>query len=161
MALVQYQLFCKCINTVTDKAISNKEKRTWVSAFDVDKYSNVDNEDLYIKETIKFNIKGTPEEETAMQNEIISGATLSNIKYDLLFVYAGCDILYMNESKKEMPYLLTDKFDRIFMSPWFIHSTHSSLKSVMEKAQALVNKIGHDNVMIGKIVPLDQYIEIV
>lgn len=160
MASVQYQLFCKCINTVTKKAITNKETRTWVSAFDLDKYPDINNEELYVPEVIKFNEKGTPKEDLEMQNEIIKGSKLNNIKYDMLFVYAGCDIKY-GSVEGSMPYLLTDKFERIFMSPWFVHSVHSSLNSVMEKAQILVDKIGHSNVMIGKVVPLDQYIDIV
>ena len=160
MASVQYQLFCRCINTVTKKAITNKETRTWVSAFDADKYPNLNNEELYVPEVIMFNEKGTANEELAMQNEIIKGSKLSNIKYDMLFVYAGCDVKY-GKVEGSMPYLLTDKFERIFMSPWFIHSVHSSLNSVMEKAQMLVDKIGHKNIMIGKVVPLDQYIDIV
>ena len=160
MASVQYQLFCRCINTITNKAITNKETRTWVSAFDTDKYPNIDNEELYIPEVIKFNENGTSNEELEMQNEIIKGSKLSNAKYDMLFVYAGCDVKHGNVAG-DMPYLLTDKFERIFMSPWFIHSVHSSLNSVMEKAQALVDKIGQKNVMVGKVVPLDQYIDIV
>ena len=160
MASVQYQLFCRCINTVTKKAVTNKETRTWVSAFDIDKYPNINNEELYVPETIMFNENGTADEELSMQNEIIKGSKLSNIKYDMLFVYAGCDIKH-GSVPNSMPYLLTDKFERIFMSPWFIHSVHSSLNSVMEKAQNLVDKVGHKNVMIGKVVPLDQYIDIV
>lgn len=160
MALIQYQLFCRCINTVTKKAVTNKEKRKWISAFDENDIPNVDNKDVYIKETIKFNEKGTADIESEMQAEIIEGSKLDNPKYDLLFIYAGCDIKYGNVKNKE-PYLLTDKFERIFLSPWFVHSSHSSLNSVMEKAQKLVNKVGHDNIMIAKIVPLDQYIDIV
>lgn len=160
MASVQYQLFCRCINTVTNKAITNKEKRTWVSAFDLEKYPNIDNEELYVPEVIKFNEENTSEEELEIQNEIVKGSKISNIKYDMLFVYAGCDIKH-GKVEGNMPYLLTDKFERIFMSPWFIHSVHSSLNSVMEKAQALVDKVGHKNIMIGKVVPLDQYIDIV
>lgn len=160
MASVQYQLFCKCINTVTKKAITNKETRTWVSDFNLDKYFDIENEEKYVTETIRFNMKDTAQEEAEMQNEIIEGSKISNIKYDMLFVYAGCDIKYTDKNGN-MPYLLTDRFERIFMSPWFIHSVHSSLNSVMAKAQMLVDKIGHDNIMIGKVVPLDQYIEIV
>ena len=160
MAATQYQLFCRCINTVTNKAITNKEIRKWVSIFDQARTPDVDNEDLYIKETLKFNINGNPNEESMMQEEIINGAKITNIKYNLLFVYSGCDIYYANGNTGDT-YVLTDKFERTFMTPWFIHSTHSSLNSVMEKAQALASKIGHDNIMLGKVVSLDQYIDIV
>ena len=74
MASVQYQLFCKCINTVTKKAITNKEKRTWVSDFNQDAYFDIDNEEKYVLETIAFNIKSTAQEEADMQNKIIEGS---------------------------------------------------------------------------------------
>lgn len=58
-------------------------------------------------------------------------------------------------------YVLKDRMERIAVSPWFIHSTHASLESAMTKARQLANLVGHDNIKIGKIVPLDQFIEIV
>ena len=62
---------------------------------------------------------------------------------------------------KEIPTLLYERMKRIKENPWFLYSTHASLTSAMEKAQNLVDLIGKNNVMIGKVVPLDQYIDIV
>lgn len=112
----------------------------------------------------------------------------SNPKYDMVFMYNGIartdeqpktpnnDInpgpLVMNDiptadvnppssDKKQIPYLYYDNMKRIKLDPWFLYSTHASLNSAMAKAKELVNILGKDAVKIGKIVPIDQYIEIV
>lgn len=112
----------------------------------------------------------------------------NNPKYDMVFMYDGIartneqpltptnslntGPIVMNESpvadvhppkndKKEIPYLYYDNMKRIKLDPWFLYSTHASLNSAMAKAKELVNILGKDAVKIGKVVPLDQYIEIV
>ena len=112
----------------------------------------------------------------------------SNPKYDMVFMYDGIaktdeqpktptnplnpGPIVMNESpvadvnppdndKKEIPYLYYDNMKRIKLDPWFLYSTHASLNSAMAKAKELVNILGKNAVKIGKVVPLDQYIEIV
>ena len=112
----------------------------------------------------------------------------NNPKYDMVFMYDGIartneqpltptnsinpGPIVMNESpvadvhppkddKKEIPYLYYDNMKRIKLDPWFLYSTHASLNSAMIKAKELVNILGKDAVKIGKVVPLDQYIEIV
>lgn len=112
----------------------------------------------------------------------------SNPKYDMVFMYDGIartdeqpktptnslnpGPIVMNETpvadvnpptsdKKEIPYLYYDNMKRIKLDPWFLYSTHASLNSAMAKAKELVNILGKDAVKIGKVVPLDQYIEIV
>ena len=112
----------------------------------------------------------------------------NNPKYDMVFMYDGIartneqpktptnsinpGPIIMNESpvadvnppdddKKEIPYLYYDNMKRIKLDPWFLYSTHASLNSAMAKAKELVNILGKDAVKIGKVVPLDQYIEIV
>ena len=112
----------------------------------------------------------------------------NNPKYDMVFMYDGIartneqpltptnsinpGPIVMNESpvadvhppkddKKEIPYLYYDNMKRIKLDPWFLYSTHASLNSAMVKAKELVNILGKDAVKIGKVVPLDQYIEIV
>ena len=112
----------------------------------------------------------------------------NNPKYDMVFMYDGIartneqpltptnsinpGPIVMNESpvadvhppkddKKEIPYLYYDNMKRIKLDPWFLYSTHASLNSAMTKAKELVNILGKDAVKIGKVIPLDQYIEIV
>lgn len=69
--------------------------------------------------------------------------------------------MYSDKGTNAYPYVLKDRMERVPLSPWFVHSTHGSLASAMTKARALANLIGHSNIKIGKVVPLDQYIEIV
>ena len=104
----------------------------------------------------------------------------NNPKYDMVFMYDG--IAKTDEQSKtstnplnpgpivisesplsgwEIPYLYYDNMKRIKLDPWFLYSTHASLNSAMAKAKELVNILGKNAVKIGKIVPLDQYIEIV
>ena len=119
---------------------------------------------------------------------IVDQSHPNNPKYDMVFMYDGIartneqpltptnsinpGPIVMNESpvadvhppkddKKEIPYLYYDNMKRIKLDPWFLYSTHASLNSAMVKAKELVNILGKDAVKIGKIIPLDQYIEIV
>ena len=54
-----------------------------------------------------------------------------------------------------------ERMERLKMDPWFLIATCNSLKAAMTKAEALVDIYGQDAVKIGKVVPIDQYIEIV
>ena len=54
-----------------------------------------------------------------------------------------------------------ERMERLKVSPWFYICTCNSLITAMNKARELVDIYGKDAVKIGKIVPLDQYIEIV
>ena len=119
---------------------------------------------------------------------IVDQSHPNNPKYDMVFMYDGIartneqpltptnslnpGPIVMNESpvadvhppkddKKEIPYLYYDNMKRIKLDPWFLYSTHASLNSAMVKAKELVNILGKDAVKIGKVIPLDQYIEIV
>lgn len=59
------------------------------------------------------------------------------------------------------PEVFMEHMKRVQLDPWFFHSQHASLKSAMNKATELVNLLGKDAVKIGKVVALDQYIDIV
>lgn len=103
--------------------------------------------------------------------EIITEETsANNPKYDMVFIYDGMayaegDIADRNgdpaNQSKQTPYLYYDRMKRLQLDPWFLYSTHASLNSAMAKAKELANLLGKDAVKIGKIVPLDQYIDIV
>ena len=119
---------------------------------------------------------------------IVDQAHPDNPKYDMVFMYDSIQRtdeqpktpsqylnpgkLVMNatpvadvnppaQDKKEVPYLYYDNMKRIKLDPWFLYSTHASLNSAMAKARELVNILGKNGVKIGKVVPLDQYVEIV
>jgi hypothetical protein len=102
---------------------------------------------------------------------VIKENAATNPKYDMVFVYDGlaygesrtgrADYNPSNSDEKQIPYVYYDRMKRIQVDPWFLFSTHSSLNSAMIKAKELVNILGKENVKIGKVVPLEQYVEIV
>lgn len=102
---------------------------------------------------------------------IINESLATNPKYDMVFMYDGIAYLqaefedYNPDPKAsavyQNPYIYYDRMKRIKLDPWFLISTHASLNSAMIRAKELINILGKDGVKIGKVVPLDQYIEIV
>ena len=64
------------------------------------------------------------------------------------------------EDTTEYPYLIIDTYKSIPMSPWFVHATYGSLEAALEKAKALVDMLGMENIKLIKIVPFDQFIRI-
>lgn len=156
MATVQYQLLCRYYNVDMKMPITNLENKTWLSCFEAKSL-----EDKYSQETFRFAEGNNPTAERENQDLLIYGNNSSNPKFNMFFMYKSRDFIYSSEGTNSFPYMLMDRMDRVVLSPWFVHSSHSSLESVMAKSRALSNLIGYQNVKVGKIVPLDQYIEIV
>lgn len=104
-----------------------------------------------------------------LYQHIIDETIATNPKYDMVFMYDG--IAYAEADKADynpptghnaqIPYVYYERMKRIKVDPWFLFSTHASLNAAMAKAKELINILGKDAVKIGKVVPLDQYIEIV
>lgn len=102
---------------------------------------------------------------------VIDESDASNPKYDMVFMYDGiakaesvtdtADYNPPSNDSKQIPYVYYERMKRVKLDPWFLYSTHASLNSAMTKAKELVNLLGKDSVKIGKVVPLEQYIEIV
>lgn len=127
---------------------------------------------------------------------ITQETSVSNPKYDMIFMYDGLakqngpicgvddpdieglqqyrqdygeepdgsEVYSLNktgQNKEQQPYIYYDAMKRVNFDIWFEHSIHASLTSAMTKANELVNIVGKANVKIGKVVPLDKYIEIV
>ena len=67
----------------------------------------------------------------------------------------------VTEAPEIAPSCMYERMERLKVSPWFYICTCNSLITAMNKARELVDIYGKDAVKIGKIVPLDQYIEIV
>lgn len=121
--------------------------------------------------------KAKAERDLALYQYVINEAKATNPKYDMVFMYDG--IAYAEsrlvksgkpqadynpdpeDNAKQVPYVYYERMKRIQLDPWFLFSTHASLTAAMTKAKELVSLLGKDAVKIGKIVPLDQYIEIV
>lgn len=188
MAITQYQIFCRYLNEQANRVLTNKTTVEWISAEDA-KAKGLDEE--AIKEAreagtlaIEYCLiepadsgtsiaarKEKMNRELDIAEIIIEETKVSNPKYDMVFMYDGlayaesrtgtADYDTTAASSKQIPYLYYDKMKRVKLDPWFLLSTHASLPSAMTKARELVNILGKDGVKIGKVVPLDQYIEIV
>ena len=115
--------------------------------------------------------KEQSERDLELYNIVIQESRATNPKYDMVFMYDGIGYAESRTGEadyhpplnddKQVPYLYYERMKRIKLDPWFLFSTHASLTSAMIKARELVNIFGKDAVKIGKVVPLDQYIEIV
>ena len=145
----------------------------------VQEYCVIEPKDSYAKsfkgEQTKINDAAKAKLERELNNyEIIINESLAtNSKFDMVFMYDGIAYLQSdfedyNPEKNDQatkvyqnPYLYYDRMKRIKLDPWFLISTHASLNSAMIRAKELINILGKDGVKIGKVVPLDQYIEIV
>jgi hypothetical protein len=107
----------------------------------------------------------------ALYDKIIEESRATNPKYDMVFMYDGigyveshtgeADYHPAKDDDKQVPYVYYERMKRVKLDPWFLFSTHASLTSAMIKAKELINILGKDAVKIGKVVPLEQYIEIV
>lgn len=64
------------------------------------------------------------------------------------------------EESSEVPYAVHDVYEKVAQEPWFPYSTERSLEAALEKARALVEKIGLENVKLVKVVPTDQFLKI-
>jgi hypothetical protein len=138
MATTQYQIFCRYLNEAVGVILTNQSK--------------ADYESLCIIET-----DGSSETNLKHYETIIEQSTHTNPKYDMVFMYDGLEKV----EEDNINYLYFDKMKRVKLDPWFLFSSHASLESAMIKARSLVNTLGKEAVKIGKVVPLDQYIEIV
>lgn len=156
MAGTKYEVLYRYYNVDMKMPITNVVNERWVSCFDEEKAG-----DGISKETFMFCTEKDPDLERTIQDLLIYGNSSFNPKFNMLFIYRGREMLYSSKSTDEPPFVLMDSLERICVSPWFVHSTHASLSSAMTKVKALANVIGHENVKIGKVVNLEQYIEIV
>ncbi len=123
--------------------------------------------------------------------ETISKETdIANPKYDMIFMYNGLaqtkgpicngntmiedygqfdgqttsNIYCLNPIQKDphqQPYIYYDNMKRVSLDIWFEHSVHASLTSAMNKVRELINIVGKRNIKVGKVVPLDKYVQIV
>ena len=187
--MTTYTVFMHYYNDSIGKAVSNSSQCKWYSGLETN-YRNtplghyIDMSDLdkdakdKDQETVEIihisNQTTTTLETTSdYENYILDSTRVNNPKYDMLFVYDGIGYFNYKDQKmfkegnnSETPYsqvtqLYFDKMKRVNIKPWFFHSTYHSLNAAMAKAQELVDLFGKENILIGKEVALDQYIDIV
>lgn len=64
------------------------------------------------------------------------------------------------EESPAYPYLIKDTYVRINQDPWFVNCNCGSLEKAIEKAKALADVIGLDNVKVVKLVAIDDFIKL-
>jgi len=159
MAVTKYEVLCRYYNLDMKMPITNVVNQTWVSAFDTAPANA--NKDNYAVETFKYCLNQSATQEKEVQDLLIYGNNYDNPKFNMFFVYRSREFKYSNGGSSNYPYVLKDRMERMPLSPWFVHSVHGSLQSALAKVKTLANHIGHENIKIGKVIPIDQYIEIV
>lgn len=179
MASTQYQIFCKYYHASVNKIVNNLVKTQWVQAEDNPARNDIDNaksipgiENCWIRPEDGL-VGGPTLRKEAMKldnqlSELITDETnASNPKYDMVFIYDGItsatgqDKRHAPADTSSPPIVYYERMKRINVTPWFLYATCASLNAAMTKATELVGIIGKENVIIGKVVALDQYIEIV
>lgn len=66
-----------------------------------------------------------------------------------------------SECEMEICNAVYEGMERLQIQPWFLVATCNSLRAALTKIEQLIDIYGRDAVKLGKVVPLDQYIEIV
>lgn len=153
MAATQYIVLARHYNQKTNSCVTNKTNVTWKD------YRNTDvNDNRSVHEVLKIQATDSNGGVTSseMQKLIIDNAQKSNPKYDMVFAFRGVDMIGDN-----IPNAVCDVFYRLPGDPWIKNSVTGSLAESMNAVKRLSNAIGKDNVLVGKIVPLEQYIDIV
>ncbi len=118
--------------------------------------------------------------DTQLSSIVSKESRSSNPKYDMMFVYDGIaeclsadpvkSLKYGNGGKSPIEdptdnhsaaHIYYERMKRIDgPAPWFEYATCASLTVAMRKAEELVNIMGKENVIIGKVVNLKEYIDI-
>lgn len=88
-----------------------------------------------------------------------------NGPYNQPNVAAGGGVSLMDvtfpDTDKEICTAVYEGMERLQVQPWFLVATCNSLRAAMTKVEQLIDIYGKDAVKLGKVVPLEQYIEIV
>lgn len=182
MATTKYEIFCKYHHASVNKVINNNTSVKWVQAEESGASPRIVSKTLKTQSGVE-NCWVRPEDDLVGGAEMRKAAVEvdnrlyllmtdeikpDNPKYDMAFIYDGI-ITTEGEKKRNQagadtsmqPLVYYERMKRLDMTPWFLYATCASLNYAMTKAGELVNLIGKENVMIGKVVSLDQYIEIV
>lgn len=118
----------------------------------------------------------TTTESAEHYEKIMKELDLTNPKYDMLFLYdgighksiptAGRTADELSDAEPEevsLPVqseIYYDKMMRTKLDPWFLYGQYASLTAALNVCKKLSNIYGIDGIKIGKVVPIDQYIDI-
>ena len=183
MAATKYEIFCKYYHSGVNKVVNNITPTEWVHAEDsgaaprsvqgAKSKPGIENcwvrhEDGLDQDTQGNLRRAAVEIDNNLYTLMTSELNHENPKYDMVFVYDGVVSTKGAEKANKAqgdtasaPIVYYERMRRMEMTPWFLYATCASLNAAMTKAGELVNLIGKENVLIGKVVSLDQYIEIV
>lgn len=75
--------------------------------------------------------------------------------------YASLTDISFPDSDKEICTVVYEGMERLQVQPWFLVATCNSLRAAITKVEQLIDIYGKDAVKLGKVVPLEQYIELV
>lgn len=186
MATTKYEIFCKYYHSTVNRIVNNVTPVEWVQAEkscggvtprnvnNAKSEPGVENcwvrpEDGLYSDTNGAKRRAAVQLDNNLYSLMTAEVNHENPKYDMIFVYDGVTSTTCEEKRNKSssgdkstpPIVYYERMRRLEMVPWFLYTTCASLTAAMTKAGELVNLVGKDNVIIGKVVSLDQYIEIV
>ena len=188
MAATQYQIFCRYFHPLSNHIVTNSTPVKWVSGktqiggagnaqgrvttatSSKPGYENcwIRQEDGLFQDNQGQKLKAAKVVDTTMRTLLSVESQFSNPKFDMLFVYDGfTSRIGPNKDNpppsdsSTAPILYYENMKRIDTDNiWFLYATCASLNAVMKKADELIQIEGMENVIIGKVVALDEFIDI-
>lgn len=151
MSMTEYVVLSRYYNPTINSCVTNGTQVNWIGHAEKDEGLK-----KTVQEIIKIDNSKDGSTSAEMQRLIIENARRNNPKFDMMFYYTGVDMI-----GEALPYVVCDQFKRIQGDPWVVNSYIGSLTGAMERAKRLASKLGKENVLFGKVVPLEQYITIV
>jgi hypothetical protein len=181
--MTTYDVFMHFYNDDIGKAVTNETECKWYPCLTTPlQYGKSNSSNKYLQPSDMNQLKLSKDQESlevlyispsaattasdntkAYEDYIVKNATISNPKYDMIFIWDGMGTYNSTHTGADdkTVQLYFDKTKRVSFKPWFFHSTYHSLRAAIAKAEQLVDLFGKDHIMIGKEVSLDQYIDIV
>lgn len=161
LSVMQLNIYTQCLEY---ESVIKKIKEDHA----VIEYADIRPDDDYYGSTTSILQKKAVELDQEKYQIVIDESVATNPKYDMVFMYDGVTSITgqntlnpTTNNTDNAPYMIYERMKRIKLDPWFLYSSHSSLQSAMTRAKQLVNILGKNSVKIGKVVSLDQYIDII
>ena len=167
-------------NTITHKTIAQLVSNSYLdystlNTYSDNRYGGSGKRDINIKVGADFAVKNIRYYSSYYYTDEAHNA-ITQADYDAL-VASGCqgftsvtikptqvktyEIPAHYEEIADYPYIISDTYEKVEQSPWFVLSTHASLSSALEKVKPVVKALGLENVKLVKVVPTDQRVKIV